>query len=131
MTNIADVVDRYTEVWNEVDTDRRQKAVGELWASDGYYANATDEYRGHRQIHEAIHEAYEDFVEKGFAFTIHNYQVNHDSARLTWHMVPAGGGDVAAVGTEFIVLGPDGLIRSDHQFMDVDPTRQDVEAALK
>lgn len=43
--------------------------------------------------------------------------------RITWHMVPAGGGDVAAVGTEFIVLGPDGLIQSDYQFMDVDPTR--------
>ncbi|MCX4633993.1 nuclear transport factor 2 family protein [Streptomyces sp. RPA4-5] len=123
MSNIADIVDRYTAVWNEVDADRRRKAVGELWASDGYYANVTDEYRGRDQIQQAIHQAYKDFVEKGFAFTVRDYQVNHGSLRMTWHMVPAGGGDVAAVGTEFIVLGPDGLIQSDYQFVDVHPTR--------
>ncbi|MFF3545335.1 hypothetical protein ACFYXD_26210 [Streptomyces platensis] len=43
MIDIADIVDRYAEVWNEVDADRRQKAVGELWASDGHYANVTEE----------------------------------------------------------------------------------------
>lgn len=110
-------------VWNEVDADRRKKAIAKLWASDGHYANVASEYRGHGRIHEAIHEAYEDFVAKGFAFTVHNYQVNHEALRITWHMVPAGGGDVAAVGTEFITLNSGGVIQSDYQFMDVDPTR--------
>jgi hypothetical protein len=32
-------------------------------------------------------------------------------------MVPAGGGEVAAVGFDFIVLGDDGQIRSDYQFI--------------
>jgi len=123
LSNVADVVERYKAVWNEADPDRRKKAIGELWVSDGHYANVAEEYRGHDQVHEAIHEAYVDFVEKGFAFTVHNYQVNHNALRITWHMVPAGGGDVAAVGTEFIVLDPNGHILSDHQFMDVDPTR--------
>ncbi|MFF0630154.1 nuclear transport factor 2 family protein [Streptomyces sp. NPDC004296] len=121
MSDITDLVDRYTAVWNEADSSRRQKAIAELWADDGHYANIANEYRGHSKIHEAIHEAYEDFVAKGFAFTVHNYQVNHKALRITWHMVPSGGGDVAAVGTEFIVLGPDGLIESDYQFMDVEP----------
>ncbi len=124
MSKVADFVARYTAVWNEADADRRLKAIAELWASDGHYANVSEEYRGHEQVDAAIREAYEDFILKGFTFKVHEYHENHDAVRIIWHMVPAGGGDVAAVGTEFIVLDADGLIRIDYQFMDVDPAAQ-------
>ncbi|MBB5935662.1 6-phosphogluconate dehydrogenase (decarboxylating) [Streptomyces zagrosensis] len=81
----------------------------------------SQEFLGHEKIVDAIDEAYEDFIAKGFAFTVHEYADNHDAVRITWHMVPAGGGPVAAVGTEYTILDKDGLIRIDDQFMVVDP----------
>ncbi|MFJ1748159.1 nuclear transport factor 2 family protein [Streptomyces sp. NPDC088116] len=121
MSTVADFVERYTDLWNESDPDRRRKAVGELWTSDGHYANVNREFLGHAQVLEAIDEAYEDFIVKGFVFTAHEYVENHGALRITWHMVPAGGGDVAAVGTEYIVRDKDGLIVTDYQFMVMEP----------
>ncbi|MBF6060283.1 nuclear transport factor 2 family protein [Nocardia terpenica] len=122
MSTIADFVERYTAVWNETDPRLRSKQIRELWEPDGHYANASVEYRGHERIAAAVTEAHDDFVANGFEFTVHAYQTNHDAVRITWHMVPAGGGEVLAVGTEFIVVNADGAIVTDYQFMDVDPT---------
>jgi hypothetical protein len=121
LSTVADFVDRYTRLWNEPDAGHRRTAVGELWAGDGHYAHASREFLGHERIVEAIDEAYEDFIAQGFAFTVHEYAQNHDAVRITWHMVPAGGGPVAAVGTEYIVRDKAGLIRTDYQFMVQDP----------
>ena len=123
MSSVEDFVGRYAAAWNETDAGLRRKAVGELWASGGYYANVNEEFRGHDEIARAIDEAYDDFIAKGFVFTVHKHQVNHEAVRITWHMVPAGGGDVAAVGTEFIILDADGRIRTNHQYIDVDPAQ--------
>jgi hypothetical protein len=41
--------------------------------------------------------------------------------RFNWEMVPAAGGAAAAVGFDFLVLGDDGRIRLDYQFLDRPP----------
>ena len=121
MSTTAEFVDRYTAVWNESDAGRRLKLITELWAEDGRYTNAEREFRGHAQVEAAVREAYDDFIVKGFTFKTHEFHEVQDAVRLVWHMVPAGGTDVVAVGTEFIVRGADGTIRIDYQFMDVNP----------
>jgi hypothetical protein len=41
-----------------------------------------------------------------------------DTVKLAWEMVPAGGGEVAGSGVDFLVLDGDGRIRRDYQFID-------------
>lgn len=123
LRSIDEFATRYAAAWNETHAGRRRKAVGELWAGDGHYANVAAEYRGHDAVAQAIDEAYNDFIAKGFVFTVHNLQVNHEAMRITWHMVPADGGEVAAVGTELIILDDDGRIRTNHQFIDIAPAQ--------
>jgi hypothetical protein len=42
----------------------------------------------------------------------------HDMVKLRWAMVPAGGGEVLAVGIDLLLLAPDGRIVSDYQFIE-------------
>jgi hypothetical protein len=38
--------------------------------------------------------------------------------KFNWEMVPAGGGEAAAIGLEILILGPDGRIEADYQFIE-------------
>ena len=124
LSSITGFVDRYIAAWNEKDPDRRRQAIKEIWAEDARYANTSQEFRGHAGIETAIGEAYEEFVAKGFAFRLNSYAQNHDALRITWDMVPSAGGPAAARGTEYLVLGADGLVRTDHQFPEELPASQ-------
>jgi hypothetical protein len=42
----------------------------------------------------------------------------HDVVKFNWEMVPRGGGAVAGVGLEVLVLDDDGRIRIDYQFIE-------------
>ena len=76
------------------------------------------EVRGYRAIEARVSEAYEEFVRKGgFVFKLSNAaQSHHNLVKVNWEMVPAGGGEVAAVGSDCFVLSDDGRIRFDYQF---------------
>jgi hypothetical protein len=41
-----------------------------------------------------------------------------DVVKFGWEMVPAGGGEAAAAGLEFLVLDARGRIRLDYQFIE-------------
>ncbi|MYQ79422.1 MULTISPECIES: hypothetical protein [unclassified Streptomyces] len=41
-----------------------------------------------------------------------------DVVKFNWEMAPRDGGEVAGVGLEVLVLGPDGRIVSDYQFIE-------------
>lgn len=45
---------------------------------------------------------------------------NHDQARFTWHLGPAGGEPVV-IGFDVVVLSEDGRIASVHGFLDKVP----------
>lgn len=114
--------DRYVALWNEPDAARRRSAIAALWAEDGVYIDPANVDRGHREIEAAVAKAYDEFVAKGFVFrSARNADGHHNTVRFNWEMVPAGGGPVAAVGFDFIVLDDDGRIRSDYQFIEMEP----------
>lgn len=52
---------------------------------------------------------------------MNNAEDHHNGVRFNWEMVPAASGAVAAVGFDFLVLGADGRIRLDYQFLDRPP----------
>lgn len=136
MSDARELADRYVAVWNEPDADTRRRAVEDLWAEDGLHLleppeeivkqaeeigiTATLEARGHDALVRRVTRAYDEFVAPGqFVFRRRgDVAALRDMVKLRWAMVPAGGGEVLAIGFDLLLLGPDGRIRSDYQFIE-------------
>lgn len=136
-TDAQDLTRRYVAAWNEPDPALRRKAIQDLWTEDGAhilqppaelrqvaaglgFASAALEARGHDELHARVTRAYQDFVAPG-TFTFRprdNADCLRNVVKFNWEMVPSGGGEAAAVGLEILVLGPDGRIEADYQFIE-------------
>ncbi|MGW1180637.1 hypothetical protein ACWD7Y_11285 [Streptomyces drozdowiczii] len=135
--DIQDLTDRYVAVWNEPDAERRRAAVRELWSADAVHVlqppqeilDAAEglgfdrlllEARGHHALDFRVSRAHEEFVASGaFVFRSRgNAGRLHDIVKFNWEMAPRDGGEAAGVGLEVLVLGSDGLIVSDYQFIE-------------
>jgi hypothetical protein len=132
-----ELVGRYVAVWLEPDAELRRKAIGELWAEDGAhilqppqeirqaatglgFISATLEARGHDALEARVTRAYQEFVAPGtFTFRAQdNAHRLHNIVKFNWEMVPVGGGDPAGAGLEILILGEDGRIKNDYQFIE-------------
>ena len=119
MTDFNDFAARYVAVWNEPDPDLRRKAMAGIWGADARYCNGQAEYTGHEAIDRAVTASHDRWVGHGYNFrSCKNAEGHHDGVRFSWDMVPAGGGDAETTGSEFVILGRDGRIRHDYQFID-------------
>jgi hypothetical protein len=135
--DLKNFTDRYVAVWSEPDPERRRATVRELWSTDGVHVlqppqemrqaaeglgfdRVVLEARGHDELEVRVRRAYEEFIAPGtFVFRSRgDAERLHDVAKFRWEMVPRDGGDVAAVGLEILVLGADGRIVSDYQFIE-------------
>jgi hypothetical protein len=134
---MRELADRYVALWNEPDPDSRRRLIAELWTEDGTHIlqppqeireiaagpgiglTATLEARGHAALEARATSAYEEFVAPGsFSFRRRdNVERLADVVKFSWEMISTGG-EVAAVGLEFLILGPDGRIRRDYQFIE-------------
>lgn len=139
MTDIdpQELVSRYVAVWSQPDATLRRKAICELWAEDGAhvlqppqeiretarglgFTSTVLEARGHEALEVRITRAYEDFVASGdFTFKARdNADRLGNVVKFSWEMVPTGGGAVAGAGLEILILGKDGRIETDYQFIE-------------
>ncbi len=118
MSNSNQLAERYMQIWHEVDPELRRKGIAELWVEDGVQFLSSREYRGYDELEERIADAHKEFVQDGgFVFRpAGSIDAHHNAVKLNWEMVPANGGEVAAVGTVFLLLNDDGRIRLDYQF---------------
>lgn len=135
--DLRNLTDRYVAVWSEPDPERRRAAVRELWSTDGVHVlqpphemrqaaeglgfdHLVLEARGHDELEVRVRRAYEEFIAPGiFVFRSRgDAERLHDVVKFRWEMVPRDGGDVAGVGLEILVLGADGRIVSDYQFIE-------------
>ena len=131
-----ELVRRYVAAWNEPDASRRRQAIAGLWAEDGAHVlqpplgisqaatalgfpAATLVARGHDELEFRVTRSYEEFIAQGkYAFRPRdNARRLGDVVKFNWEMVAAGG-EVAAVGLEVFVLGADGRIKADYQFIE-------------
>jgi hypothetical protein len=89
-------------------------------AAAGFGLTARLQAHGYDELEDRVARAYEEFVAPG-AFV---FRRRDDATRLEnvvkfhWEMMPANGGEAAAVGLEFLVLDDDGRIRVDYQFIE-------------
>lgn len=135
--DVQDLSSRYVAAWNEPDPARRRQAIQELWAENGIhvlqppaelrqaaaglgFSFAALEARGHDELEVRVTRAYQDFVAPGqFTFRPRdNAGVLRNVVKFNWEMVPADGGEAAAAGLEILILGPDGRIEADYQFIE-------------
>lgn len=139
MTNIdpRELVRRYVAVWNEPDAELRRKAIHELWAEDGAhllqppqeirqaaaglgFPSTTLQARGHDALEVRVTRAHAEFVAPGeFTFKPRdNADRLGNIVKFNWEMVPTGGGEVAGIGLEILILDEDGRIKTDYQFIE-------------
>ncbi|WP_051966068.1 hypothetical protein [Kitasatospora mediocidica] len=118
MSQLNDLLNRYVAVWNEPDAAVRRNGVAQLWVPDGIHYTQTRKFRGTDALHARVTEAYEQFVAgSGLRFRSgENLVTHHDVAKFNWEMVPASGGNVLAVGFDFLLLDQSGRIFVDYQF---------------
>ena len=123
MIKPAELVDRYVAVWNEPDAALRRESIAALWAQDGAHFTPTLEACGYEALDARVTGAYEKWVKAGgFVFrSSGTAEAHHNGVWFNWEMVSAAGGAAAAVGFDFLVLGDDGRIRLDYQFLDRPP----------
>ena len=122
MASIDQAIRSYVASWNESDPANRELTIEKTWSPDGIYRNATTEFEGYDGIARAVAAAHDAFVANGFVFALANVDTNHDVVRYTWEMLPANGGEPDSIGTHVAVVGTDGRLVSDHQFIDKAPS---------
>lgn len=131
------VADRYAAVWNEPDPELRRRAVRELWHEDAVhvlqppqemreaarvigFAEPELRARGHAELDARVNRAYEEFVAPGTM----TFRAMPDAERLGnvvkfhWEAVLGETGEPGGCGLEFVVLGEDGRIAEDYQFIE-------------
>jgi hypothetical protein len=120
MPDIREFVERYVNIWNEPDAQRRRQTVRDLWHEDARHLARTIEAEGHQGIETRVTGAYQKWVkERGNIFRLRDgVDGHHDTIKLRWEMMPASGGHVISIGFDFLVLGEDGRIRTGYQFIE-------------
>jgi hypothetical protein len=137
MPTPTELAERYVALRNEPDPERRRAIIQQLWteggaqilrppqefreqaAALGFFA-AVLEARGHGALERRVATAYEEFVAPGVAaFRSRGTPVQlGDVLRFEWEYAPLDGGAATGGGTEFVLISPDGRIRTDYQFID-------------
>ena len=119
MTDVQELADRYVAVWNETDAAARRQAIGELWAPDGLHYWRTFEAQGYAALEKRVTDSHNKNVrDGGYRFrAVKNAQALRNVVTFNWEMLPAAGGEVAAVGLDFVVVDERGRIVSDYQFI--------------
>jgi hypothetical protein len=118
MEQAQQVADRYVAVWLETDAQVRRDAIARLWVEDGEHYVGEREVRGYEALEKRIVGSHEKNVrDGGHLFRAKNARALRDIVTFDWEMFPAGGGEVAAIGREVLLLGRDGRILVDYQFV--------------
>lgn len=110
MNDITELADRYIEVWNETDGDRRRALIARTWVEKGAYADPAATADGHDGIDTMTAAIHERFPGARFRRTSAVDQHN-DRIRFGWELVAADGSTIVA-GVDFGTLAADGRLAS-------------------
>jgi hypothetical protein len=130
------LADSYISLWNEPDPDQRRAAIRALWHEDAEHVldppeamrataaqlgfpHPTLVVRGHAELEVRVARAYDEFVAPGtMTFAIDGEPQRVGGAlKLSWKGVLADGSTPGGGGTDLLLLGADGRILRDYQFI--------------
>ncbi|WP_285735510.1 nuclear transport factor 2 family protein [Kitasatospora phosalacinea] len=111
---------RYVELWNEPDPARRRAEIDALFAPGIAHRSPTLEADGRAAMADRVAASHRKWVrDSGHEFrALPGADGHHGTVRLRWEMVHAASGERVSLGFDFLTLDADGLILSDHQFVD-------------
>ncbi len=124
MSNVNELVTTYFAIWNETDPAARQKLIADAWAEDATYVDPMFDADGHAGVEAMVTGFRQQFPLLAFR-QIGETEAHHDRIRFSWELVPAGGGDVIAAGTDVAVI-ENGRLRSVTGFFDQAPVLEAV-----
>ncbi|MEX1153806.1 nuclear transport factor 2 family protein [Parvibaculum sp.] len=110
MTDVTELADRYIEVWNETDGDRRRALIAKTWGEDGAYADPAAVSNGHDGIDKMTAAVHERFPGARFQRTS-AVDKHNDRIRFGWELVAADGNTIVA-GVDFGTVAADGRLAS-------------------
>jgi SnoaL-like protein len=120
VTDIQYVIQRYIDVWNETDANRRRQLIGEVFADEAAYTDPLASVRGHDAIDQFVAAAQAQFA--GLQFSLGGpIDAHHDQARFTWHLGGPGMEEPVVIGFDVAVLGG-GRLREVYGFLDKVPS---------
>ncbi|WP_434739590.1 nuclear transport factor 2 family protein [Micromonospora sp. SH-82] len=120
MSDLANTVERYLEIWNETDATRRAEKIREVFTEDATYTDPLGDVSGHEAINALIGAVQEQFA--GLTFSLAGaVDAHHDIARFTWNLAPAGAPEPVAVGFDVVKAGGDGRLSAVYGFLDKVP----------
>jgi hypothetical protein len=117
--NAQELANRYVALWNETDSKRRLDLIKAFFAPDGVHYVRTLEARGYDALEQRVKGSHEKNVrDGGNRFRArHDAQLLRDMITFHWEMIPNIGDGVLAVGLEVIVVGCEGRVQKDYQFV--------------
>ena len=119
MNAARELVERYVALWNELDASARRRQIAALWTDDGVHFTPSMEARGFDALERRVTGACDKWV-RGAGHTFRacaNADSHHGGVKFHWEMLtPAG--EVSSVGFDFLVVGADGRIVADYQFIE-------------
>jgi hypothetical protein len=122
MSNVNEVVVRYLAAWNEREPKKRRELVAKTWTDDGTYVDAARDGKGHDSLDAMIATAQGHFP--GYRLNLASgIEVHHDYLRFSWAAGGTADAPLFIKGTDFVVLGGDGRIKSVVGFTDAAPAR--------
>jgi hypothetical protein len=118
MTDVAELAQRYIDIWNTTDAEVRRREIGDLFASDARYVDPLVAAEGPEAIDQTVAAVQGQFPE--LVFRLGPVDAHHNQARFTWELGPAGG-EPLVVGFDVAVADDDGRLRSVYGFLDKVP----------
>lgn len=120
MSDITGTVERYLALWNETDAVARKDGIAEVFADGATYTDPLADVAGLDGIDAVMAGAQAQFA--GLTFKLlTTVDSNHNIARFSWELIPAGGGESVVIGSDTAVFAEDGRIRSVYGFLDKVP----------
>ena len=111
MSDTEKLVDRYIEIWNETDGDRRRALIASTWNENGTYADPAATSSGHDGIDAMTEGVHERFPGARFHRTS-AVDRHNDRLRFTWELRGGDGETLIVSGVDFGTLDEKGLLAS-------------------
>jgi hypothetical protein len=116
MSDIANIVQRYIDSWNETDAERRRELIAEVFTQDASYTDPLIAAKGRDAIDQFVAAAQHQFA--GLVFSLGGpIDAHHDLARFTWHLGPPGAPEPVVIGFD-VAVADNGRLRDVYGFID-------------
>ena len=109
-TDLQNVVDRYFELWNERDPQRRADLAASVFTDDGRHVDPLADVRGATELSAMIGGVHERFADHRLVRTS-GLDAHHDTVRYGWRL-EGPDGTVVVTALDVALLAPDGRYAS-------------------